>query len=57
LPLLATQFPLKQFTPAQFRPGLAFSFRWRCAARQQLRVAVFQVLREFIDDGRLARRL
>src|SRR5262249_26250383 len=44
------------FTPAQFRQRPALGFRWRRTAGKQFFVEVFQVLREFLDDGGFACR-
>jgi len=56
LPLHAPQFALKQFAPAQFRQRLLIGFRFTRATAEQLRIAVIQMLREFLDDGGFARR-
>ena len=56
LPLHVPQFPRQQLTATQFRQCLARDFRFRRAAREQLRVKVIQVLRQLFDDGGLTRR-
>src|SRR5262245_33792501 len=46
----------QQLTAAQFSQGLAIGFRFGHAARQQLCVVVFEILRQFLNDGGFARR-
>ena len=51
------EFPRQHFVVAQLRERSARGFFWRRAADQQLHVAIFQVLSQFLDDFGLARRL
>src|SRR5262245_66202743 len=57
LRLHASQFPRQDFTVTQFRQRPALGFRRRRAACQRFFVAVLQMLRQFFNDGGLARRL
>jgi hypothetical protein len=52
----APQFPRQQFTITQLRPRTALGFGWCSAACEQLRIVVIKMLREFLDNGCLARR-
>jgi hypothetical protein len=49
-----SQFTRQQFISAQFRQRSPSGFCFIRATRQQLRVAIIQVLSEFFDDCRLA---
>src|SRR5262245_19918058 len=51
------QFSLKRFALAQLRERNAISLFRRRATCQRLRVAILQMLREFLDDLYFARRL
>src|SRR5262249_51533130 len=57
LTLYPPQFLLKHFTITQLRQRPALGFRLNRAACQQPFVTIIQVLRQFINDGRLTRRL
>src|SRR5882762_270943 len=51
------EFPRQQFVVTQLRKRSARGFFWRRAADQQLHVAIFQMLSQFLDDLRFARSL
>ena len=55
LPLQAPQFLRQQITFVQFRPHLALRFGFTHPTRQQLLIGFIGMLREFFNDGVLAR--